>query len=326
MGPLNDMDRFDVSGDWRGDNQAWWDWYVSLAYNPEMPAKRVTAHPPSEPPLALQALRDEMSRPYILDDDQIAAFRRDGVVKLKGVISPGAVSLLRLTLARRLGAAFDTRLDGGAEGRFLSEEMAWLEDEALRAFTLSPRIAGIAGALLGAEAMRLYHDNLLSKEPGCGRTPWHYDDHHFPLDTQDVVTAWIPAQAIPRAMGPLAFAKPIDVWKQVAQVPFDKTDDSYDRQVAEIFRANGVDVDDSPFEEGEVSFHHNLSFHTAGPNRTNLSRLVLANTYYADGARVVAEPTQVSGDWRKFIPDTEPGARAASRLNPVCWTAKKEPS
>jgi len=323
MNSADDLSRYDVSGDWQGDNQGWWDWYVSLAHNLETGAERTLAHPPKSPAIGADALADEMATPFGLEDHQIAAFRKDGYIKLKGVLSPGAVTLLRETIARRLEAEFAIRLDGGADGRFLSQEMAWLEDEVLRAFTLSPRIAGICGRLLGAGAMRLYHDNLLSKEPGCGRTPWHYDDHHFPLNTHDVVTAWMPAQAIPRAMGPLAFARPIDAWKQVADVPFDKTDDSYDRQVAEIFRKNRVDVDDGPFEEGEVSFHHNLSFHTAGPNACTLSRMVLANTYYADGARVVDQPTQVSGDWRKFIPDTSPGEIAASRLNPVCWSSQE---
>jgi hypothetical protein len=62
-----------------------------------------------------------------------------------------------------------------------------------------------------------------------------------------------------------------------------------------------------------------LSFHTAGNNRTSQSRIVLANTYFADGARVVKEPTMVSGDWQKFIPGVDPGEIAASELNPVCW-------
>ena len=324
MDSLHDNDRYDVSGDWEGDNQAWWDWYVSLAHNPETPAQRVQIAPPDADPAGDAALAEELSGPYPLTEDQIAAFRRDGFVKLPGVISPEAAARLRQVMARRLGEAFQTTLDGGADGRFLSLEMVWLEDDVLRAFTVSPRIAGICGALLGADAVRLYHDNVLSKEPGCGRTPWHYDAHHFPLATNDVVTAWIPAQAIPRAMGPLAFAKPIEAWRHAADIPFDKTDDSYDRRVAEAFREADIAVEDGPFAEGEVSFHHNLSFHTAGANSTTLSRLVLANTYYADGARVVDAPTLVSGDWRKFIPDTEPGEIAASRLNPVCWSADRE--
>ena len=63
--------------------------------------------------------------------------------------------------------------------------------------------------LISSPAVRLYHDNVLAKQAGCGRTPWHYDDHHFPLDTNDVVTAWVPAQPTPLEMGPLAY--PLDV-------------------------------------------------------------------------------------------------------------------
>ena len=83
-------------------------------------------------------------------------------------------------------------------------------------------------------------------------------------------------------------------------------------------------IEDGPFEIGEVSFHHNLNFHTASRNYTNRTRVVLANTYFADGARVVDNPTMVSGDWQKFIPGVGPGEIAASKLNPVCWPVNKD--
>jgi len=322
--PSDETQRYDVSGPWEGDNQQWWDWYVSLAHNPDQPGQPVDAIAPQAAPAGDAALVAELAEPYPLNGDQIAAFRRDGAIKLPGVISPAACARLRQVMLAHLENAFSLTLDGGADGRFLSLEMVWLTDPVLRAFTLSPRIAGICGRLLGVDAVRLYHDNVLSKEPGCGRTPWHYDAHHFPLATNEVVTAWIPAQAVPKAMGPLTFAKPIEAWRQVADIAFDKTDDSYDRQVAETFKRLQTLVDDAGFAEGDVSFHHNLSFHTAGANSTTLSRLVLANTYFVDGARVVDAPTLVSGDWRKFIPDTEPGEVAASALNPVCWPAPTE--
>ena len=56
-------------------------------------------------------------------------------------------------------------------------------------------------------------------------------------------------------------------------------------------------------------------------DQTTQSRIVLANTYFADGARVVEKPTMVSGDWQKFIPGVGPGEIAASEFNPVCWPA-----
>jgi len=226
---------------------------------------------------------------------------------------------LRAELVRLLRDAFDVDPDAGAQDRFLSLEMLWMDNPLMRAFVLSPRLAQISADLLRVPAVRLYHDNVLAKQPGCGRTPWHFDDHHFPLATDDVVTAWAPAQAIPLAMGPLAFAYPLTVHELVNAVAFEKSGTGYDRGVAEVFARHNVAVDETPFDIGEVSFHHNLSFHTAARNRTDRSRIVLANTYYADGARVVDAPTMVSGDWQKFMPGVGPGEVAASPLNPVCW-------
>ena len=324
--------RDDVDQAWEQDNQAWWDWYMTLADNSDEPAAEQQAQEPQGPPAdGLDGITDvdlgvdeagvhaELSVPYVLTAEQIDAFRSNGYIKLPGVLSPSATRLLRREVVGLLGDAFDTRLDGGTQGRFLSAEMAWREHPLLRAYVLSPRIAKICADLLGVRGVRLYHDNLMSKEPGCGRTPWHYDAHHFPLATNDVVTAWIPAQPIPRAMGPLRFAWPIDVYKLVEGVAFNKFDTSYDRGVADVFRRNAVAVDDGAFDAGEVSFHHNLCFHSAGANRTGQSRVVLANTFFADGARVLDRPTMVSGDWEKFIPGVAPGDVAASPLNPVCW-------
>ena len=310
----------DVSQPWEDDNQAWWDWYVSLAENEGTPGPLQQLDPLPDVDLPDdETVARELRTPYELTQADRDYFAENGYIKLKGVLSPGATLRLRQELVRILAETFDTELDGGAENRFLSAEMVWLENPLIREYVLSPRIAQICAELLDVEGVRLYHDNVLSKEPGCGRTPWHYDDHHFPLDTHDVVTAWAPAQAIPMAMGPLAFAKPIDVYKLVEAVAFDKSNTSYDRKVAEVFRDNNVAVDDSPFELGEVSFHHNLSFHTAKGNHTTRSRVILANTYYADGARVVDSPTMVSGDWQKFMPGVGPGEVAASELNPLCW-------
>jgi hypothetical protein len=313
--------RSDVNQPWEQDNQAWWDWYVTLADNSDRPVGELCDVDPL-PALELPsdgAVAQELRDAYRLAPGDRERFRANGYIKLKGVLSPGVVLRLRRELVQLLDAAFETATDGGASERFLSLEMAWLDSALVRVYVLSPRIARIAADLLDVARVRLYHDNVLSKGPGCGRTPWHYDDHHFPLATHEVVTAWIPAQPIPVAMGPLAFAKPIDVYRLVESIEFNKFDTSYDRRVSEVFRAHRVAVENGPFDIGEVSFHHNLSFHTAAANGTRQSRIVLANTYYADGARVVDQPTMVSGDWQKFIPGVKPGETAASELNPVCW-------
>jgi hypothetical protein len=315
----------DVSQPWDKDNQAWWDWYVSLAEN-DGASPEIEPAPPM-PDVAIPSDAEviaELATPYRLSDDDVAFFRTNGFIKLREVFSPGAVLKLRAELVRLLRAEFGVDPDQGAQDRFLSLEMVWADNPLLKAYVLAPRLAQISADLLGADAVRLYHDNVLAKQSGCGRTPWHFDDHHFPLDSNDVVTAWAPAQAIPLAMGPLAFAHPLDVHRLVDAVAFEKSGTGYDRGVAEVFAKNNVAVNETPFEIGEVSFHHNLNFHTAASNRTDRSRIVLANTYYADGARIVEKPTMVSGDWQKFMPGVGPGDIAASASNPICWPVASE--
>ena len=313
-------DATDISKPWDKDNQAWWDWYVSLADNKNTEDTLITATP--LPDITIPSddeIISELAEIYPLKNDQIIFFRKNGFIKLKNVFSPGTVLKLRTELIKLLKKEFDVDPDKEANDRFLSIEMTWSENALLRAYVLSPRLGQISANLLGVPSIRLYHDNVLAKQSGCGRTPWHFDDHHFPLDTNDVVTAWIPAQPTPIEMGPLAFAYPLDVHKLVNAVKFENTGAAYDRGVSEVFAKNGVNINETPFELGEVSFHHNLNFHTASRNSTNRSRVVLANTYYRDGARVINSPTMVSGDWQKFMPNVKPGEVAASPLNPICW-------
>lgn len=309
----------DVGQEWDRDNQQWWDWYMSLAEDDECFSEQPLIELPApvshtEPDRA--SLIAQLENPFALSSDHVEHFRRNGYVKIKDVLSPGALSVLRNAMvaifaeqAQRVG------------NRFGSLEMMWLQDHVIREFVFSTRLAGMAAELLGVRAVRLYHDNGLSKQPGCGRTPWHYDAHHFPITTRNVCTVWIPLQAIPCSMGPLGFAKGMDVLEHVRNIPFNKFDTSYDRQIIAAFRDLRIPVDLSPFELGEISFHHKFNFHTAGSNQTTLPRMVLATTYFEDGARVIDSPHMVNGDWRRFMPGVEPGQTINSPFNPVLYTA-----
>ncbi len=308
-----------VNQAWEQDNQAWWDWYVTLAENIDKSISNfetISEHTEGKL-LSVKQLNDELSTPYPLDSRQKELFLMNGFIKLKKMISNNALFTLDYELSKIITDSFSA--SEMLKSQFLSLDMIWLKSKLIKEFVLSPRIAKVAAELLKVSSVRLYHDNVLSKQPGCGRTPWHYDIHHFPLATQNVITAWIPAQHVPKSMGPLSFAMPIDVYKLVENIPFNKFNNSYDKQVSKIFKEKNIKTESGPFEIGEISFHHNLCFHTAGPNNTTKSRVVLANTYFADGTKVVENPTMVSGDWKKFIPETKPGEIIASPLNPICW-------
>ena len=314
----------DVSSEWDQDNQQWWNWYMTLAKNegggncPSAPLEPFSLEPPIQIDKSkLTHIEVELSKPYNLSPASINQFSKDGYIKLKSVIDPEHLTLLR----QRINAILIKALGSEPGLAFRSDEMMWLHDELVRRFVLSKRVAQIASELLDVQAVRLYHDNALSKERGCGRTPWHYDHHHFPIDSLNVCTAWIPLQATPKQMGPLAFAAGMNVYKLVQDLPFNKFDASYDTRVSQIFAANNVCVDDSAFDLGEVSFHHSLSFHTAGANNAKGSRMALATTYFEDGARLVSKPTMISGEFQKFMPGIEPGDIINSDHNPICYTS-----
>lgn len=304
---------------WDQDNQQWWDWYMSLAENDvgseqaplaELPPCEVYDFPTTD------ELSQQLDAPYTLKQDQVDAFQRDGFIKLKELISPESLALLR----SEMSLLFEETVSQ-LGSRFGSLEMMWPGNSVLKKFVFSSRLARLAAELLDVSKVRLYHDNALSKQPGCGRTPWHYDGHHFPIATRDVCTLWLPLQAIPDNMGPLGFARGLNLVDMVADIPFSKFDTSYDQKIMEKFRQEGVAVDSGPFDLGEASFHHNYCFHTAGPNRTTTQRMVLATTYFADGARVIDAPHMVNGDWRQFMPGIEPGDVIDTELNPILYSS-----
>ncbi len=304
-----------VAKPWEHSNEDWWDWYLSLADASEgEPAALVELAPP-EPAAAPSSseLRAELAEPYALTDAARERFAAEGFVKLRGVVSPGALTAARAEVARLAAAG-----DGPGHSGFLSMDLMWQAgSDVLEAFALSSRLGRLAAQLLEVADVRLYHDNVLAKEPGCGRTPWHFDAHHFPIASRDVVTSWLPLQAIPAEMGPLAFAADAEAWRVAEDTDFSATDSSYDRGVSEGFRSAEVRIDDAPYALGEMSFHHSWCFHCARANATTQPRTVLASTYFADGARVVNQPTMVSGDWQRFMPGAGPGTVIDTPLNPV---------
>lgn len=303
-----------IDAPWAGDDQQWWDWYVTLAANETGAATGLPAPAaPDVPPATDAEVEVALAEPYEVSEESVEAFATDTFVKLPGVLPPAVVVRLAARLEELLVAAHGS----DTAGRFLALEQMWVHDPLMRAVALSPRIGDVAARLLQADAVRLYHDNALSKEPGCGRTPWHHDAEHFPFTPPRAVTAWMPVSAVPDAMGPLSFARGTHVQGLLADLAFDKVGTSYDVAVAERLRDAAVEVEHGPYALGEVSFHSAQCFHTAGTNRTVQPRRALATTYLADGVRIVDSPTMVSGTWQEFVPGTAPGGPVASELNPV---------
>ena len=262
----------------------------------------------------------DVHSPYTLSDEAIAAYARDGVVKLKNVFSAEELAMYephitKLVRERQAQEALEERDTYGQA--FLQICNLWRMDDDACEFAFSKRLARIAAELMQVDGVRLYHDQALYKEVSGGFTPWHADQHYWPLATDKTITAWIPLQEVTQEMGPLEFAlgsHKQDLGREQA------ISDESEYAIRDKVNAGGYEVNSTPFDLGEVSFHSGWCFHRAGPNTTGTERKVMTVIYMdQDMTLKTPEHDRQKGDWEKWVPGVEVGAVCDSPLNPILW-------
>jgi ectoine hydroxylase-related dioxygenase (phytanoyl-CoA dioxygenase family) len=194
----------------------------------------------------------------------------------------------------------------------------WSKDEGVRRFVLARRFAAIVANLLGVEGVHVYHDQALLTESGGGITPWHQDQHYWPLDTDNTITMWMPLVDVSPAMGTMRFASGSHWDGYLGDMPI--SDDSEQKFEASI-RGRGFSiVAGVVMNAGDATFHYGWTLHGAPANRTDRMREVMTVIWYADGARVT-EPdnTNRQRDLERWPPSLRPGDLAASELNPLVF-------
>jgi ectoine hydroxylase-related dioxygenase (phytanoyl-CoA dioxygenase family) len=159
---------------------------------------------------ALDSVAPDIDSEYRISAEQVARFREDGYIKLKGVFSKETLDaygkeITRLVLEQSKNVQpLEKRNTYGKA--FLQVINLWRHSDVVREFVFGRRLARIVTNLLQTEGVRLFHDQALYKETGGGYTPWHMDQFYWPLMTDRVATAWIPLHAVPLEQGPLMFS------------------------------------------------------------------------------------------------------------------------
>ena len=142
-------------------------------------------------------------RRYPLSESTVAAFRADGAVVLRGLLSAAEVQLLRAGIDANLAtpsprAKVASRPDD--PGWFLEDFCCWQENEHYRRFILGSVLGEVGAGLMGSRSARLYHDHMLTKEPGTrARTPWHQDQPYYNIEGAQNCSFWIPVDPVSRA-------------------------------------------------------------------------------------------------------------------------------
>ena len=271
-------------------------------------------------PSAKEAFVHELDQPYFLKPETIDFYREFGYVKLKNVLSPevlayyGQVITDAVFRLNTLTKPMEERTT--YERAFLQIMNLWRENEEVKEFVFSKRLARIAADLMEVEGVRLYHDQALYKEPGGGITPYHADQFYWPLASPKTVTVWIPLQDTPMEMGPLAFAEKSQDVEIGRSLEISDESEQLMAKALEQFHLH-----ESPFDLGEVSYHAGWLFHRAGANVSDQPRKVMT-VIYMDQNQVIKQPSNAyqEADWKTWLDGKAIGTVPDSALNPVLYS------
>lgn len=261
----------------------------------------------------------DLSREYPLRQDQIAGFQANGHILLPGVLNAAEIAAYRPVIndaAYRYNTERRKMEDRDTYGKaFLQIMNLWRRDEQVAQFTLAKRLAGIAARLLGAQSVRLYHDQALYKEAGGGITPWHQDQYYWPVDTPRTITMWMPLIDIAEDMGMLTFASRSHKDGAVGSLAIS---DESESSLSSYIAGKGYPVArPSHMSAGDASWHYGWTLHSAPGNNSRSTREVMTIIYVADGAKITSPANDFQeNDRQTWLAGLEPGSLVDSPLNP----------
>jgi ectoine hydroxylase-related dioxygenase (phytanoyl-CoA dioxygenase family) len=229
-----------------------------------------------------------------LPDATVEAFRRDGVVCLRGVLPLDLVAALTESVARVAAGAgtadLSAMVGGAGAGRFLAGVDHWRDDPALQAFACASPLPAIVADLLRSSEVFLYEDSVLVKEPlTTEATVWHQDLGYFHVDGAQVCTTWCPLDEVTAGSGAMRFVRGSHHWNVdyrpnlfVDATPIPGST-GVEVPAVDEQRHDVVSFDLGP---GDVTVHHARTLHAAGPNGTTRPRRAVSVRYCGDDARV----------------------------------------
>jgi ectoine hydroxylase-related dioxygenase (phytanoyl-CoA dioxygenase family) len=139
----------------------------------------------------------------VVTDADAAAFRRDGVVLLRGLLSAEEVATLERGVERNLAEPSPLAINAtpeGEPGAFVEDFRNWRRIPEYEDVIRGSALAEAAARLTGSREIRLFHDHLLVKEAGTrDRSPWHQDQPYYAIDGRQTVSFWLPLDPVERA-------------------------------------------------------------------------------------------------------------------------------
>ncbi len=255
-----------------------------------------------------------MSDAFAVTPEQVAAYRADGAVLLKGICADW-VDLLREGVERNMAAPGPyaaENLKPGEAGRFFDDYCNWDRIPEFETVIRQSPLADAAGQLMDSERVQLFHDHVLVKEAGTAKpTPWHQDAPYYFVEGRQTLSFWVPLDPVREASlrcvaGSHLWPKPVLPTRWLNEDAFYAEEDAY-IPVPDP-DAEGMRVLEWEMEPGDAVAFDYRTLHGARGNESAGRRRAFSLRLVGDDAVYVERPGRTSP------PFPGHGMRAGERL------------
>lgn len=233
-------------------------------------------------------------------DEIVADYGRNGYVVVDDLVHEGVLDEALYGVERVHAGERDVSLPTGLgyldwrpgdnPGTRINDYVS-LQNRSVSALVRHPPIAALAALLTGTSEIRLFHDQVIHKDPGCAvetSVGLHTDAAYWhTCSSRRMLTAWVPLTDCTMDSGPLAVVPGSHRWPE------------YDN-LAGFWDADGSAGVRSPSGEpvapvvlalarGQVSFHHCRTIHGSGPNLSPEPRCAVT-VHLQDADNTYVEP------------------------------------
>lgn len=200
-------------------------------------------------------------------------------------------------------------------------------DRTLRQVATDPTIGAIAAKLMHADAIRLFHDQLLYK-PGRGNgketanVGWHQDYSYWQCCKEpSLITAWVAFTDVDLSNGCMQMVPRSHKWGLLNVSDFFEQNMEKQQETMDIPENESFTTVPMVMKAGQVSFHHALTIHGSGPNITEGARRSMAVHLMTGETRYTYNP-RGDGHFNAQMMAGKDGELFAGEAWPVLYEAK----
>lgn len=260
----------------------------------------------------------------MLTTEQLEQYARSGFVNGGPVLDGPAVETLQQEVLRviadRANAAVPqpvslANLSGEADHPIWQIVNIWEASPAFKALVTHRQIVAMAAQLSGAKELRLWHDQIQYKPKALGgRLHWHQDSPLWPtLEPKDAqITAWVALDDAEADNGCMYMVPGSHKWgnrqAQIADLPAGS-------HLPETFEGHALHFIMCPVKQGQVHFHHPLTWHGSGPNHSNRPRRAIGIHFMTEKTAYAASGNHLM---KPFI-SVQDGAPLKGDAFPLVW-------